>query len=80
MSVEFATDAEFQAFVSRYAIPIDDKGIAEWSFDDRVRTINFAIRKGIDLELFEPGDNSINSQKDAEKELFGDDKSASEAG
>lgn len=79
MSVEHATDAEFQAFVERHKIPVNDAGIAEWSFDDRVRTINFALRKGIVLELFLPEDNSNNSPNNSEKELLEADGPASQA-
>lgn len=80
VSVEQASDAEFQAFVDRHHIPVDDAGIAEWSFDDRVRAINFALRSGIELELFEPENNSNNSPNNSFSELFGSDESASQAG
>lgn len=53
VDVEHATDAQFQAFVEQHKIPVDDNGIVAWSFDDRCRTINFALRKGIVLELFD---------------------------
>jgi hypothetical protein len=51
--VEHASDSEFQEFVERHKIPVDDAGIVAWSFDDRCRTINFALRRGIVLELFD---------------------------
>ena len=53
VDVEHASDSDFQEFVERHKIPVDDAGIAAWSFDDRCRAINFALRKGIVLELFD---------------------------
>src|SRR6266568_711866 len=36
-----ATDSQFQAFVASTGMRIRDNGIAEWSFDDRIRFVNF---------------------------------------
>lgn len=58
VDVEHATDADFQQFVEQHKIPVDDSGIAAWSFDDRCRTINFALRKGIVLELFDSAETA----------------------
>jgi len=57
---------------------VDDDGIAGWSFDDRVRVINFAIKQGRTLN-FADENNSNNSVSKTEPELFEGDKPASEA-
>ncbi len=72
VDVEHATDEEFQFFVTQHRIPVQDNGIAEWSFDDRVRTINHALRYGVELHFVE--------QNNSESELFEGDKPASQVG
>jgi len=57
---------------------VDDEGNAAWSFDDRIRVINFALRQGRTLQ-FAGENNSDNSENNSDSELFGDDKSALEA-
>jgi hypothetical protein len=32
-------------------LPIDDQGIADWSFDDRCGVINYALRQGVKLRF-----------------------------
>ncbi|MFL5628740.1 MAG: hypothetical protein ACJ788_24430 [Ktedonobacteraceae bacterium] len=81
VDVEHASDADFQAWIEKSGLSdlVDDAGIAEWSFDDRVRTINFALRKGIVLELLDTENNSNNSSINSNSELFKDDNPASQA-
>jgi len=57
---------------------VDDDGIEGWSFDDRVRVINFAVKQGRTLN-FADENNSNNAVSNAEPELFGGDNSAPEA-
>lgn len=54
VSVEFATDAQFQAWISAQGVPVDENGIAEWSFDDRCGVIMYAIEHGLSLQFAEP--------------------------
>lgn len=61
VDVEHATDEQFQAFIERVGIRINDQGIVEWSFDDRCRAVNFARAKGKSLP-FITGQNKNNSQ------------------
>ncbi len=49
---------------------IRDNGIAEWSFDDRVRFVNFALQRGVSLPFVE--------QNNSDSELFEGPPSASE--
>lgn len=53
VSVEFATDAQFQAWISAQGVPVDENGIVEWSFDDRCGVIMYAIEQGIVLHFAE---------------------------
>lgn len=50
ITVEFATNDQFQAYVKHNNIPYEDEGIAEWSFEDRCGIINFARLAGIILK------------------------------
>jgi len=81
VDVEHATDAEFQVWIVSSGLfdLVDDSGIVGWSFDDRVRVINFALRKGRSLYFLESENNSNNSSNNSESELFGNDKAASQA-
>jgi hypothetical protein len=58
VTVEFATDSQFQAYVLFNGIPHDDDGIAEWSFMDRCGVINFACSVGIVLKPVANKNNS----------------------
>ena len=82
VDVAHASDSEFQTWTvaNNLSDLVDDDGIAEWSFDDRCRAINFALRKGRQLHFAEPENNSNNSPNNSESELFGDDETASQAG
>lgn len=51
VSVEFATDAQFQAWIASQGVPVDDAGIAEWSFDDRCGVISYALSCGLLLRF-----------------------------
>jgi hypothetical protein len=81
VSVEQASDAEFQAWVVSSGLNdlVDEDGIPEWSFDDRCRLLNFALRKGYALKFEANKNNSNNSPKNSEKELFEGDEPPLEA-
>lgn len=51
VSVEFASDAQFQAWIASQGVPVDDAGIPEWSFDDRCGVIMYALSCGIALQF-----------------------------
>jgi len=51
ISVELATDAQFQTWIASQGVPVDDAGIAEWSFDDRCGVIMYALSCGIVLQF-----------------------------
>jgi hypothetical protein len=51
VSVEFATDAQFQAWIAAQGVPVDEQGIAEWSFDDRCGVIMYALEHGLPLQF-----------------------------
>jgi hypothetical protein len=53
VSVEFATDAQFQTWIVSQGVPVDEQGIAEWSFDDRCGVIMYAVEHGITLQFHE---------------------------
>lgn len=53
VSVERATDAQFQTWIAEQGIPVDDSGFPEWSFDDRCGVINHALSYGVQLQFFE---------------------------
>jgi hypothetical protein len=72
VTVEFATDDQFQAYVEYNKIPHKDDGIAGWCFEDRCGVISFARIMGIVLV---PVPNKNNS----EKELFKGDEPSSGA-
>lgn len=44
-----ATDAQFQTFVQSAGIVVEENGMSDWSFDDRCRLINHALKYGIPL-------------------------------
>jgi hypothetical protein len=48
-----ATDEQFQSFIKGAGVPVDDQGIAEWSFDDRCGIINHALKYGVALPFVE---------------------------
>src|SRR5579859_3063365 len=81
VTVEQATDVEFQLWVleSKLEDLIDENGIAAWSFDDRIRLINFALQQGRNVPFVEQQKNSNNSENNSDSELFGSDESASQA-
>ncbi len=54
ISVEFASDAQFDTWVRQQGIPVDDSGIPEWSFDDRCGVIIYALTSGLALQFAEP--------------------------
>lgn len=74
VSLKDATDDQFQAFVVSTGMRIRDNGIAEWSFDDRIRFVNFALHRGVSLPFVEQN----NSENDSDSELFEGPPSASQ--
>lgn len=54
VTVELATDDQFQQFVDSTPMRVLDGGIAEWSFDDRCGVINCMLR----CDLFRPVKNN----------------------
>ena|SRR5579859_5222551 len=79
VTVEQATDVEFQLWVLESNLDdlIDENGIAAWSFDDRCRMINHALRSGRVLRFAQ--NNSNNSENNSESELLDSDNTASQA-
>lgn len=53
VSVEFATDEQFQSWIIEQGVPVDENGIAEWSFDDRCGVIMYALDHGLTLQFYE---------------------------
>ncbi len=49
VSIEDATDDEFDAWVQAHDIPVKENGIQGWSFDDRCRLVNYAFAHGFSL-------------------------------
>ena len=49
ISIELATDDEFDAWVKTHAIAVKENGISGWSFDDRCRLVNYALAHGYTL-------------------------------
>lgn len=84
VQVMSATDEQFQQLVDASGLKIDANGIAEWSFDDRIRFINYARRRGIDLFASPNKNNSEPEQKqfgnNSPTELFEGAEVALEAG
>ena len=71
-----ASDEEFQAFVRRCNLHIADDENEIWSFDDRVRLINYVRKYGVDL-FAEPNKKSSSPEQNqfgnnSEKELIGE--------
>lgn len=54
IDVENATDVEFDGWVKRHQIPVDDDKFGDvWEFEDRCGVINYALQIGIKLEFLE---------------------------
>lgn len=51
VSIEFATDDEFDAWVKTNSIPVEENEITGWTFDDRCRLINYVRTQGGSLEF-----------------------------
>jgi hypothetical protein len=75
VSVEYASDDQFQAWILANGIPVDEDGIPEWSFDDRCGVIMHALSFGLLLTFADEN----NSPKNSDSELLEGDTSASEA-
>lgn len=64
-----ATDGQFQSFIKGAGVPVDDQGIAEWSFDDRCGIINHALKYGLQLPFVEQNQFANNSQPNKNNSL-----------
>lgn len=71
ISIEFATDTEFDAWVRTNSVPVRENGVNFWTFDDRCRLINHVLAHGGSLEFADGtripemptnSDNSSNSE------------------
>jgi hypothetical protein len=51
ISIELATDDEFDIWVKTYGISVKENGITGWSFDDRCRFVNYALAHGYTLSF-----------------------------
>jgi hypothetical protein len=43
ISIEFATDNEFDTWVKMNSIRVKENGITGWTFDDRCRLVNYVL-------------------------------------
>ena len=48
-SIAEASDNHFQEWIASHNVPVDDDGIVEWSFDDRLDVICYALENGLSL-------------------------------
>jgi len=91
ISVEFASDTEFDTWVQSNSVAIKDTGISAWSFDDRCRLVNYVLTQGGMLQFADgstlPPTNSgnsddglSNSENTADSEPSNSVESAPEAG
>jgi hypothetical protein len=77
-----ATDEQFQNFIKGAGVPVDDQGIAEWSFDDRCGIINHALKYGVKLPFVEQNqfvNNSNLNKNNSQSELLPRPEPASQA-
>src|SRR5215471_10017807 len=51
VSLEDATNDEFDAWVKAHGIFVKENGISGWSFDDRCRLVNYALAHGFTLSF-----------------------------
>ena len=58
ISIEFATDAEFDTWVQANTVPVKDNGISGWSFDDRCRLVNYVLANGGVLDFYGQSEHS----------------------
>ena len=57
VDVEHSSDKEFQTWVAENNIPVDDDGITEWDFDNKIGVINHAIQHGLKPRIVAPFPN-----------------------
>ncbi len=66
VNAEFATDAEFGAWIEFNGIPIEENEVTGWNFDDRCMVINHVLKQGGSLEFAGgstlPETKSVNSE------------------
>ena len=64
VNAEFATDAEFGAWVDQNGIPIEENEVSGWNFDDRCMVINHVLKEGGTLEFADGSTLPTNSDKE----------------
>ena len=73
ISIEFATDEEFDAWVKTNSIRVKENGITAWSFDDRCRLVNHVFAHGGVLEFVDgmtlPPTNENNSESERTEDV-----------
>lgn len=74
VSVEFATDPEFDTWVKTNSIPVKENGVNSWTFDDRCRVINHVLGYGGSLE-FADGSRIPEPPKNSEKNSINSESS-----
>jgi hypothetical protein len=67
VSIEDATDDEFDAWVKTHDIPVKENGIQGWSFDDRCRVVNYALAHGYTLTFVDGTRIPESTQTDVEE-------------
>ncbi len=70
ISVELASDAQFQAWIASQGVPVDDAGIAEWSFDDRCGVIMYALSCGIVLQFADENNSETIPENNSEPDFL----------
>ena len=67
VTVLASSDQQFEAFISQTGMPKDDS-ITTWSFDDKVRAINYCIQHALPLP-FVASEKQIEINKSIDKQL-----------
>lgn len=76
VSVEYASDAVFEAWIVSQGIPVDNDGITEWTFDDRYGVIIYALFNGLTLHFADKTIPSNSSETIQNTELFEEPQAA----
>lgn len=80
MTVLDATDEQFEAFRVAVGIPVDEKEEGKkWSWDNRIRAINHALKYRLKLPFVEENSVPVPNKNNSPSELFKGDKPSSEA-
>lgn len=90
-NVAEASDAHFQEWIASHNVPVDDAGIPDWSFDDRLDVICYALDNGLKLTFVDEQNKPYimakinlatipkNSESELITELFESDEAAQDA-